>query len=334
MKIFYDARWIGDHGIGRVARMLDQALRLPHLQVGGAPSSPLDALRMFFAIMFRTPAKSCVFSPGYNAPLFTFKRYVFMIYDLNHIDRAENSSRLKRIYYALIMRRACRNAAAVMTVSEYSKARIVEWAGVPESQVINVGIGVDSAYSPAVAPHVPGYPYLLCVSNRRPHKNEPRVLEAFAKAKIDPDIRLILTGAATDGLLALAARFGIAQRLVFAGRVPETDLPSYYRGAVALVFPSLYEGFGLPAIEAMACGVPVLTSNTTSLPEAAGDAALLVEPESVEQISAGIERLCGDQQLRAQMIERGFVQAAHFTWEMTTTRVSNVLREIDKKVPK
>ena len=334
MKIFYDARWIGDHGIGRVARMLDQALRLPHLQVGGSPSSPFDALRMLFAIMFRTPAKSCVFSPGYNAPLFTFRPYVFMIYDLNHIDRAENSSRLKSLYYALIMRRACRNAAAVMTVSEYSKARIVEWAGVPETQVVNVGIGVDSAYAPTVAPHAPGYSYLLCVSNRRAHKNEPRVLEAFASAQIDPEIRLVLTGTATDVLLAQAEKLGIAQRLVFAGRVPEADLPGYYRGAVALVFPSLYEGFGLPAIEAMACGVPVLTSNTTSLPEAAGDAALLVDPESVEQISAGIERLCSDQPLRAQMIERGFKQAAHFTWEMTTTRVSNVLREIDRKVSK
>lgn len=334
LKIFYDARWIGDHGIGRVARMLDQSLRLPHLQVGGSPSSPLDALRMFFAITFRTPAKSCVFSPGYNAPLFTFKPYVFMIYDLNHIDRAENSSRLKRLYYELIMRRACRNAAAVMTVSEYSKARIVEWAGVPESKITNVGIGVDGAYAPTVTPHAPGYPYLLCVSNRRSHKNEPRVLEAFAKAQIDPEIRLILTGTATEALLAQAEQLGIAQRVIFAGRVPEADLPGYYRGAVALVFPSLYEGFGLPAIEAMACGVPVLTSNTTSLPEAAGNAALLVDPESVEQISAGIERLCGDQPLRAQMIERGFVQAAHFTWEMTTTRVSNVLREIDRKVLK
>ena len=332
MKFFFDARWIGDHGIGRVARMLDMTLNLPRLKIGGSPSSPLDTLRLLFAIMFKTPFKSCVFSPGYNAPLFIFKPYIFMIYDLNHIDRAENSSRLKRIYYALIMRRACRNASAVMTVSEYSKARIVEWAGVPENQVVNIGIGVDKAYSSAAIAHNPGYSYLLCVSNRRAHKNEPRVLESFSKAKIDPAIRLVFTGDATESLLALAVTFGIAQRVVFAGRVAEADLPGYYRGAIALVFPSLYEGFGLPAIEAMACGVPVLTSNTTSLPEAAGDAALLVDPNSVEQISAGIERLCSDQELRAGMIERGFIQATRFTWEMTTSRVSNVLREIDRKI--
>ena len=332
MKFFFDARWIGDHGIGRVARMLDMTLNLPRLKIGGSPSSPLDTLRLFFAIMFKTPLKACVFSPGYNAPLFIFKPYIFMIYDLNHIDRAENSSRLKRIYYALIMRRACRNASAVMTVSEYSKARIVEWAGVPENQVINIGIGVDKAYSSAAIAHNPGYSYLLCVSNRRAHKNEPRVIESFSKAKIDPAIRLVFTGDATESLLALAVTFGIAHRIVFAGRVAEADLPGYYRGAIALVFPSLYEGFGLPAIEAMACGVPVLTSNTTSLPEAAGDAALLVDPNSVEQISAGIERLCSDQELRAGMIERGFIQATRFTWEMTTSRVSNVLREIDRKI--
>lgn len=331
MNFFFDARWIGDHGIGRVARMLDHKLALPRLNIGGSPSSPFDALRLLFAIVFKTPAKSCVFSPGYNAPLFIFKPYIFMIYDLNHIDRAENSSRLKRIYYALIMRRACRNAAAVMTVSEYSKARIMKWAGVPEDQIINVGIGVDNAYSPNVVAHAPGYSYLLCVSNRRAHKNEPRVLEAFVRAKIDPAIRLVLTGDATDSLMAIAAKLGIAQRLVFAGRVPEVDLPGYYRGAIALVFPSLYEGFGLPAIEAMACGVPVLTSNTTSLPEAAGDAAIQVDPTSVEQITTGIERLCSDQKLRAEMIERGLVQAANFTWEMTTTRVSDVLQKINRK---
>ena len=257
-----------------------------------------------------------------------------MIHDLNHIDFTQNSSRLKRIYYELIMRRACRNAAAVITVSEFSKKRIVEWARIPESKVVNIGNGVDGAYTPSAAPYAPGYPYLLCVSNRRTHKNEPRVLEAFAKAQIDPGIRLVLTGLATDALLTQAEHLGIAQRLVFAGRVPEDELPSYYRGAVALVFPSLYEGFGLPVIEAMACGTPVLTSDSTSLPEVAGDAALLVDPKSVEQISAGIERLCSDQTLRMQMVERGFKQSARFTWDMTTKRMSNVLHEINKKVSK
>lgn len=334
MKIFFDARWIGNHGIGRVARVLDEALCLPHLPIRGSPSSAFDAVRIFFAIMFRTPAKSCVFSPGYNAPLFTLKPYVFMVHDLNHIDFLENSSWLKRIYYLLIIRRACRNAAAVLTVSNYSKERIVKWARISENKIVNVGNGVDSAYKPAVARYTPGYSYLLCVSNRRAHKNEPRLLEAFANANIDSNIHLILTGPATQSLLDQAKRLGIQNRLIFAGRVAEADLPGLYRGALALVFPSLYEGFGLPVIEAMACGVPVLTSNTTSLPEVTGDAALLVDPESTEEITIGIERLCSDQPLRTAMIQRGLVRAGHFTWEKTTTKVMDVLRNIDKKASK
>lgn len=331
MNIYYDARWIGDHGIGRVARELDQSLRLPHLNIGGIPTSPFDTFRFLFAIMFRTPKDACVFSPGYNAPLFLLRPYVFIIHDLNHIDRAENSSFLKRIYYKVVMRRACHNATAILTVSEYSKRRIVEWSNVNPARVVNVGSGVDQAYSDSGDVHLPGYSYLFCVSNRRAHKNEQRILEAFAGANLNTSIRLVLTGLPTDALRSLAERLGVADRLVFAGRVPECDLPSYYRGAIALVFPSLYEGFGLPVIEAMACGTPVLTSNTTSLPEAAGTAALLVDPLSVADISQGMERLCKDAGFRRFLINAGFQQARKFSWDRVTDKVKEVLRMVCEK---
>lgn len=331
MNIYFDARWIGDHGIGRVARVLDQKLGLPYLRIQGEPSSPFDTLRLLFAILLNTKINSCIFSPGYNSPLFLFRPYIFTIYDLNHIDRSENSSFLKKIYYALIMRRACRKAAAVLTVSDYSRQRIIEWSGVNPAHVVNIGIGVDQAYSVNGDLHSPGYPYLLCVSNRKNHKNEPRILEAFSRAEIDSSIRLVMTGQPSYVLLAQAERFGIAERLVFAGRVPESDLPGYYRGAIALVFPSLYEGFGLPVIEAMACGTPVLTSKTTSLPEAAGDAALLVDPLSVDEISQGMEQLCKDASFRSLLIERGFKQAEKFSWNEVTDKVKAVLHRVTGK---
>lgn len=327
LRVYFDYRWIGEHGIGRVARILEQRLSLPRIVAQGAPSSPADPLRLMIA-MLRLPKGAAVFSPGYNAPLFVVRPFIFTIHDLNHIDRSENSSALKRLYYRLIMRRACHKAFRVLTVSEFSRQRIIAWAGVEPNRVVNVGNGVDECYRPDAIPYAPGFSYLLCVSNRKAHKNEPKVLEAFARADIDLAIRLIFTGEANERLLTLCRQLGVENRVAFIGRVPEEDLPGLYRGAVALVFPSLYEGFGLPVIEAMACGTPVLTSNTTSLPEVAGDAALLVDPLSVEQITQGIERLCTDEALLTVLAERGLRQAAMFRWDGVSDKVQAVLDEL------
>lgn len=325
MIFFYDARWIGDHGIGRVARVLDDALHLKHLDVKGTPSSPLDTFYLWLATLKQIPKDGGLFTPGYNAPLFVSRPFVFTIHDLNHIDRPENASFLKSIYYSLIMKRACRNAAAILTVSEFSKKRIIEWARVSETKVINIGNGVDENYNANVEPYLPGFRYLLSVSNRKAHKNEPRIVQAFVMAKIDSDIRLLFTGNPTEELMSKIRSLGIEERVVFAGRVPEEELPSLYRGAVGLVFPSLYEGFGLPVIEAMSCGIPVLTSNTTSLPEVAGGAALLVNPESVEDIAEGIASLCNDAALVKKLIGQGFDQAAQFSWPITAHKVREAL---------
>jgi len=327
--IIFDSRWIGEHGIGRFAHVLEQRLRLQPLQIGGLPTSPFDPLRLFFVLLFRTPKNACVFSPGYNAPLFALRPYVFTIHDLNHIDRPENSSFTKRLYYRLIMRRAARNAFRVLTVSRFSHQRIVDWAGINAQRVVIVGNGVDSCYHPGVPPYAPGFNYLLCVSNRKKHKNEFRVVESFAQAVINPDIRLIFTGQANETLLKLCRHFGVGNRVVFIGRVPEEDMPGLYRGARALVFPSLYEGFGLPVIESMACGTPVITSNTTSLPEVAGDAALLVDPLSVMEISAAIEQICKDEILRETLQNKGFLQAARFSWDNVSIKIKSVLAELE-----
>lgn len=327
--IYYDHRWIGSHGIGRFANELDKGFSFQRLPIDSSPSSPVDPIRLLYAMLLHIPKVNCVFSPGYNAPLFVVCPYVFTIHDLNHIDRLENKSFFKDIYYHFVMRRACHKAFRILTVSEFSRKRIIDWAGVEPSRVINVGNGVDESYHPDVQPYAPGYDYLLCVSNRKAHKNEPRVLEAFARADIDPAIHLIFTGLANETLLNLCRHYGVEERVVFVGRIPENDLPSLYRGAVALVFPSLYEGFGLPVIEAMACGTPVLTSNTTSLPEVAGNAALLVDPLSVDEISEGIEQICTNNDLRETLQQKGLLQAAQYSWSKVVDKVGVVLKELE-----
>ena len=167
------------------------------------------------------------------------------------------------------------------------------------------------------------------VSNRRPHKNEERALAAFARARIDPSIRLLLTGLPTNTLQAFIAHLGLTERVDFLGRVEDTQLPAVYRGALGLLFPSFYEGFGLPVIEAMASGVPVLTSTVTALPEVAGDAALLVDPYDVDAIASGIERLLTDEDLRTRLRVAGLKRAAMFRWDDVAARVQRVLDEAD-----
>jgi glycosyltransferase involved in cell wall biosynthesis len=184
---------------------------------------------------------------------------------------------------------------------------------------------VDPEYHPGVTLYGFPFPYLLCVSNRKRHKNEFRVIEAFARARIAAETRLVFTGKSTSELKNYMDRYHVAQRVEFVGMVPDAQLPSLYCGAEALVFPSLYEGFGLPLLEAMACGTPVVTANTTALAEVAGDAAILVDPTLTEQITRAIERIAGDCSLRQQLREKGLARAARYSWASTIAKVQGLL---------
>jgi len=325
--VLIDSRWSGDHGIGRFSRVLDERLCLPHLKITGKPSSPVDPFKLLIA-MLKLPKDCAVLNPGYNAPLFVVRPYIFTILDLNHIDRPENSSFFKRLYYRLIMRRAVHNAFKVLTISEFSRQRILDWSNIDPSRVVNVSCGVDPRYNTTVKPYVPSFRYLLCVSNRRAHKNEPRIVEAFAKANIHTEIRLLFTGPASKQLIILCKHLGVENRVSFLGRIPEEDLPGLYRGAQLLLFPSLYEGFGLPVVEAMACGIPVITSNSTSLAEVAGDAAYLVDPTNTPEIAHAVERILADDDLRKNLVAKGLERAKAFSWDHVAARVQAVINEL------
>jgi len=196
---------------------------------------------------------------------------------------------------------------------------------VPEEKVVNVRNGVDPAFNPGVAPYKLPFPYLLCVSNRKLHKNEFKTVEAFARAGLVDGIRLVFTGKPTPALTDCIERNHVAQRVHFVGLVPEAQLPSLYRGAEALAFVSLYEGFGFPVLEAMACGTPVVTASTSALPEVAGDAALLVDPTSADQIAEAMDRIISDTSLRERLRKSGVAQAARFPWKYTVDRACALL---------
>lgn len=326
--VHFDSRWVGEHGIGRFAAEMRQRIGFAG-EIRSTiipPSHPLDAL--FMSWRMGCHRRSRIYSPGFNAPIVGLARYVLTVHDLNHIDIPGHHP-LKRLYYHVILKRACRQAAKVLTVSEFSRQRIVEWAGVPAAQVVNVGNGVGSAFCPDGESFAPGYAYFLCVSNRKSHKNEGRILQAFAEAPIDPSIKLLVTGESTPSLQILIARIGLVDRVMFTGRLSDDELAARYRGAVGLLFASLYEGFGLPIVEAMSCGCPIITSNVTAMPEVAGDAALLVDPLAVDDIAAAITRIVDDQGgIASKLRQRGLARATAFDWNQVAGRVFEQLADM------
>ncbi|ECS4498438.1 glycosyltransferase family 1 protein, partial [Salmonella enterica subsp. enterica serovar Kentucky] len=279
-KVLMDISWSNKGGIGRFTDEISKLLcDISKEELYRKCASPLAPLGLAVNIFLRKKT-DVVFLPGYIPPLFCSKKFIITIHDLNHLDLNDNSSLFKRLFYNFIIKRGCRKAYKIFTVSNFSKERIVAWSGVNPNKIVTVYNGVSSLFNADVKPLNLGYKYLLCVGNRKTHKNEKCVISAFAKADIDPAIKLVFTGNPCNDLEKLIIQHGLSERVKFFGFVSEKDLPSLYKGSLGLVFPSLYEGFGLPVVESMACGIPVLTSLTSSLPEVAGDAAILVDPLS------------------------------------------------------
>ena len=164
--------------------------------------------------------------------------------------------------------------------------------------------------------------YVLALGNLEPRKNLTTLLQAFARlrqsAEVDPEIQLVLAGARgwlDKPIYRTVRSLGLENVVCFPGFIEDDDLPAVYHGAAVFVFPSLYEGFGLPVIEAMACGVPVISSNTSSMPEVAGGAAMLVDPLDADQMAAAIVRVLGDEGLRDGLRQQGIARARQFSWE-------------------
>lgn len=322
--VLSDVRWYGDHGIGRFAR--EVLGRIPESSPLNLRSPLLHPLELAEVVGSLLKAKHKVyFSPGYNPPIWSPIPFVFTIHDLNHLQFKENSSILKNLYYRKVMRRACVNAARVLTVSEFSRNSILQWSGVPDTQVVNVGNGVSESFSSYGDVWDPGFPYFFYIGNRKPHKNIPRLIHAFHVSGCWKESRLVLSGFGDQATMSLISKLGLDDYVLFAGSISEDDLPRYYRGSVALVFPSLYEGFGLPVVEAMACGTAVITSNVAALPEVAGDAALLVDPYDVNELASAMSKMLYDQELRSSLGKKGVLRASQYRWDDVAARVRSVL---------
>ena len=232
---------------------------------------------------------------------------VLTLLDVQHLDLPELFPRGERLFRRLAYDRAARRADRVIVISEWARGRVVERLGLDRERVHAIHLGVDQErFTPA--PAVRREPFLLYPARPWPHKNHARLFEAFADVREQrPELRLVLTGVGHD-----PAR--LPERVETRGGVSADELVALYRRAAALVFPSLYEGFGLPPVEAMACGCPVAASNAGSLPEVVGDAAVLFDPTDPRSIADGIEEALG----RAdELASLGLERAAAFTWDAT-----------------
>jgi glycosyltransferase involved in cell wall biosynthesis len=261
---------------------------------------------------------------------------VVTVHDISYARAPELFSRRDRTLLRLV-RGSVRRAARVIAVSEFTRRDLCEVYDVDPAKVAAIPNGVGSAFRPVegAKEHVRqrfgiSRPYVLCVGALQPRKNIPLAIEAYARlVGKGTDCELVVAGGDRGGrldVLDAILRTRLTGRVHLVGRVEDEELPPLYTGARALLFPSLYEGFGLPALEAMACGTPVVASNTTGLAEAVGDAGLTVDPRDPDAIAEALRSLLDDQALRERLVAAGLARAAEFTWARMAERTADVYR--------
>jgi glycosyltransferase involved in cell wall biosynthesis len=275
--------------------------------------------------------------------------YVMTVHDLlEHMSRAKGRSSLRRTLHYQLTRHVLSGAARIFAVSQFSKSEIENLFGIPSSRMEVVYNAIDERFLHGHASaadrqliaerYLVTYPFLLYAGRISPHKNLVRIIEAFSalRGELDkedklPDLKLIIIGDDLSGhpdLRRTVVRSGVQNDVRFLGFVPIEILRIFYDVAHVFLFPSLYEGFGLPPLEAMAHGTPVVTSNTSSLPEVVGNAAVLVNPENVFEIMRATHRVLVDQNLRDKLKVRGYEQAKRFSWDNSVRRILKVYEEV------
>jgi glycosyltransferase involved in cell wall biosynthesis len=251
---------------------------------------------------------------------------VLTVHDLSFERDSAVMGLRDRLTFKAVVPRSARRAARVLAVSELTKRDLIEHYGIPEDKIVVTPNGVDPAFTPqGSSPN--GEPYALFVGALQPRKNAGIAIEALALLG-ESAPRLVVVGKDHGGRAEAeraAERSGVAARVEFRGHVPQDELAALYRGAACLVFPSRYEGFGLPMVEAMASGTPVVATTAGALPEVAGGAAILVEERNPVALAGGIERAIAD---RDRLVAAGLERAGQFTWAETARRTLEVYRSL------
>jgi glycosyltransferase involved in cell wall biosynthesis len=369
MRIAIDARKLRDFGIGTYIRnILIELSRLDRETEYVVLCRPDDVtsgdvlgqnFRMVpetapaysIAEQFRIPMALArervrlVHEPHYVLPPLLRCRSVVTIHDCIHLMFPQYlPSKLAYVYAKGSMWTATRKANRILTVSEASKRDILRFFNVAPEKVVVIHNAIDERFLSPVDPermdlarqrYQLDHPFVLYVGNIKPHKNIERLIEAFGRARgqCPENLKLIIIGDDISKYPALRQsvhKHKLDKHVRFLGFQPMETLAAFYRLARAFVFPSLYEGFGLPPLEAMACGAPVVTSNVSSLPEVAGGAALLVDPYDADSIADGITVAVNDETVRADLIRKGKERARSFSWTQSVRRIHEIYMEVAK----
>jgi glycosyltransferase involved in cell wall biosynthesis len=265
-------------------------------------------------------------STAFVTPLMARWPTVVTIYDLSFLHYPQVLTAARRAYLTLLSPLSCRRARRIVAISASTRRDLVKQWGIPAGKIDVAYPGVGEQFRPLPKDEVEafrvrhGLPrrFILHLGTLEPRKNLVRLIQAFARLRTDA--KLVLAGGSgwlDDEITAEIERHGLQNEVLLPGYIADKALVFWYNAASVLAYPSLYEGFGLPVIEAMACGTPVVTSTASSLPEAAGEAGLLIDPEDGEMMADALQRALTDEDLRDHMRMRGLTQAAHFTWQAT-----------------
>ena len=299
--------------------------------------SPIYSMSEQLNLLRKIPEDTSLFwSPHYNIPLLYRGRLVVTVHDIAHLSLPETAKGLHKQLYARILFNSVRiRADVVIFVSAFSRQEFIRLVGRPGqlNHVIYNGISkVRNGLAEKQRPHAK--PYLLFVGNVKPHKNIAGILKAFEriKHKIPHDLLIVgrKDGFITGDTEVIDNAWKLSGRVHFTGEIYNESLQQYYASAEALIFPSLYEGFGLPPLEAMSYGCPVVVSHVASLPEVCGNAANYVDPYNVESIAEGIYKMVTDEALRQDLIRKGHERVKLFSWGKSAEEHIRIFQEVLK----
>ena len=364
MKLIIDCRMINSSGIGTYIKnllpflenyfdliLLGNEKEIEKLNLSKVKdiiqlNSKIYSIKEQLELFNKTPKGDIFWSPHYNIPIFPIKvkKRVVTIHDVFHLAFYDTLNFKQKIYAKTMINLALKLSDIVFTVSNFSKSEITKHVKVREDKLKVVYNGVDqNIFKPIkdndICKNIKNKynlpdSFILYVGNVKPHKNLKNALLAFEKVSTKfCDFKFVIIGK-KEGFITgdneimriIASSKVLNQNVVFTGYIEDKDLPFIYNVATIFVFPSLYEGFGLPPLEAMACGCPCVVSNAASLPEVCGDAAYYVNPYDVEDIARGIERVLTDENLRQSLIQKGFENVKRFSWENSAKKMIEIIK--------
>jgi glycosyltransferase involved in cell wall biosynthesis len=289
-------------------------------------------------------------APSFVVPLYLPCKTVITLHDLTHIIYPGEFNRFVQIYYRIFVKHAVSEAKMIIADSRNTKKDIVKWTGKPESRVRVIPLAVEDDYrvindenalKQCKLKYKLNKPYILYNGSKKPHKNLKGLIEAFSLLKMDKKIDCCLvivgkrdnTNQETDysAIDAMISKLDLQDSIVFTGGVHNEDLALLYNSAEVFAFASLYEGFGLPPLEAMSCGCPVVVSNSSSLPEVCGDAAQYVDPYNIDDIANGIYKVLLDHELRESLVGKGLSRKRLFSWKKCAEETLSAYCEVNNQ---